>query len=81
MNPSFESLEHFHVEFSLDDCTMWYKLMADEPPHNEEHNGHGFDFWFAYSGLLGAKGRRWYFAVSRSYSNPQDLSPMMALSK
>ena len=40
MNPSFESLEHFHVEFGIEGCTMWYKLMVGKPPDVKEHNEH-----------------------------------------
>ena len=44
MNPLFESLEHFLVEFGNDGCTIWYKSMVDKPPNVKENNKHGLNF-------------------------------------
>ena len=37
LGPDAQSLEHFHVEFGIDGCTLWYKLMVDKLPDVKEH--------------------------------------------
>lgn len=74
MNPSFEFLEHFHVDFGVDGFTAKYKLMVDKPLNVEEHNEHGLDFLLIYSDFLRTRyadvcHSALWCVISKSYSN------------
>lgn len=78
-NPSFESLEHFHVEFGDEGYTIWHKLTAKLPPNIEEHS---VGYWPAHSDLevRGCRGVPLeHFPFSGSYLITQNSSLVMTL--